>query len=138
MVTMNIGGLNGAEDGAGRRDGLASMKQSFAQIASAREMFGDVPNAARASAALEAAALSMLRELERAGVTVEDIRTSAATAAGIGLDTDEDARVMLSKVDIRDITEFDWSMEAEHPSVLEDLPPTTEYFPPGGVYWGAG
>ncbi|MEV1007536.1 hypothetical protein [Streptomyces sp. NPDC049881] len=137
MGTLNIGGFNGAEDGTGRRDGLASMKQSFAQIASAREMFGSVPNAERAAAALEAAALSMLRELERAGVTVEDIKTSAANAAEIGLDTDEASRQTLSKVDVRDLNEFDWSMEAAHPSVLEDLPPT-EYYPPGGEYWGAG
>ncbi|MFR9722234.1 hypothetical protein ACL02R_02525 [Streptomyces sp. MS19] len=137
MGTLNIGGFNGAEDGTGRRDGLASMKQSFAQIASAREMFGSVPNAERAAAALETAALSMLRELERAGVTVEDIKTSAANAARIGLDTDEASRQTLSKVDVRDLNEFDWSMEAAHPSVLEDLPPVP-YYPPGGEYWGAG
>ncbi|MDT0305674.1 hypothetical protein RM780_01680 [Streptomyces sp. DSM 44917] len=106
MVTMNIGALRGAQRGAGDRDGLAAMKASFASIASDLGMFGDVPNAPAASAALERAARDMLRELERAGHTVLDIRDSAAAAAGIGEDADEEARGRLTAVQVDAIRAF--------------------------------
>lgn len=89
MVSMNIGALRNAEGGAGGREGLAGMKASFAEIASDVAMFGQVPNAAQAAAALRSAATAMLQELERAGQGIDDIRRSAAAAAGIGEDTDE-------------------------------------------------
>ena len=122
MVTMNFGALGGVEKGAGKRDGLAGMRASFAQIASDPAMFGDVPNAGAASAALERAALNLLVQLERAGRTVENIRKSAAKAAGIGEEADADARRVLSEVVVQDVTNFDDLMEAAHPSVLRDQP----------------
>ncbi|WP_147472898.1 hypothetical protein [Streptomyces triticirhizae] len=94
---MNIGGLRNAEEGAGERDQLARLKANFALVASNTAMFGDVPNADRAATALRSAALAMLTELERAGHTVEDIRNSAATAAGIGEGADAAARRTLSR-----------------------------------------
>ncbi|UED83392.1 hypothetical protein [Streptomyces profundus] len=97
MVTMNIGGLRNAEEGAGDRDRLARMRANFADIASTPAMFGIVPNAEQASAALRSAAASLLQELERAGHTVDDIRRSAATAAGIGEGADAEARRTLSR-----------------------------------------
>jgi hypothetical protein len=112
MVTMNIGALRGAEDGAGARDGLASMKARFAEIASDPAMFGEVPNAELASEALRSAAASMLRELERAGISVEDIRISAANAAGIGEDADEAANATLSRSYVESVTAFDSLMES--------------------------
>ncbi|MDT0346575.1 hypothetical protein [Streptomyces litchfieldiae] len=111
MVTMNVGALHGAEDGAARRDGLAGMKARFAEIASDPAMFGEVPNADLAAEALRSAAESMLRELERAGLTVEDIRASAAAAAGIGEESDEAARATLSSARIEAATAFDTLME---------------------------
>ena len=96
MVTMNIGGLRDVEGGAAERDGLARMKANFAAIASGTAMFGNVPNAAKASAALRSAAHSMLTELARAGQNVEDIRRSAAAAAGIGEEADTEAKRTLS------------------------------------------
>ncbi|TDC78959.1 hypothetical protein [Streptomyces hainanensis] len=116
MTTLNIGALNGAERGASDRDGLVAMRTSFAQIASDVTMFGDVPNAAKASAALETAARAMLRELQRSGRTVDDIRLSAAEAAGIGEDTDAAAEAELGKVPLKDATSFDDRMEENHPT----------------------
>jgi hypothetical protein len=110
MVTMNIGGLRGAEGGAAEREGLAKMKATFAEVASDPAMFGNAPNADRAAAALRRAAQSMLDELERAGHSVEDIRQSAAAAAGIGEDSDAEAKRTLTRAQASGVTAFDGRM----------------------------
>ena len=99
MVTMNPGGLRDAERGAAEREGLAGMRARFVEIASNRAIFGDVPNAEQAAAALRTAVLTMLRELEQAGRDVEDIRRSAATAAVIADDSDAEAKRALRRAD---------------------------------------
>ncbi|GAA1922861.1 hypothetical protein GCM10009716_34130 [Streptomyces sodiiphilus] len=95
-VLMNTGALDDAGSGLEDRDGLNVMKQAIARIASDRSMFGDVPNAEAASAALESAALTLLTELERAGVGVRDIAAGAHTASGIAVDADGEARGALT------------------------------------------
>jgi hypothetical protein len=115
MVSMNIDALKKAEGGAARRGGLAGMRDSFAQIASDAAMFGQVPNAASAAEALRSAAATMLRELERAGQSVEDIRSSAAAAAGIGKGTDDEARRTLTRAQAAAVSAFDRRMSGMHP-----------------------
>lgn len=68
---------------------LGSVKEQFAQIASADGLFGEVPGGEAASAALERAALSMLEQLQVAGVCVHEIAESAGAAAAIATGTDE-------------------------------------------------
>ncbi|RKN45615.1 hypothetical protein [Streptomyces hoynatensis] len=106
MVTMNIGALQRLGQEAGARNGLAGMKSTFAAIASDPAMFGQVPHAHAASAALKAAAQSMLTELARAGHTVEDIKNSANRAAVIGQDSDAHARSALSAVQVANLQAF--------------------------------
>lgn len=110
MVFMNIDALRRAEGAAGQRNGLEGMKTRFAEIASDRAMFGQVPNADKAAAALQAAARAMLQELERAGMGVEDIRRSAAAAANIGRGSDEAARTVLSKAQAENVGLFNRRM----------------------------
>ncbi|NJP68076.1 hypothetical protein [Streptomyces spiramenti] len=71
------------------RGQLGSVKEQFAQIASADGLFGEVPGGEAASAALERAALSMLEQLQLAGVCVHEIAESAGAAAAIATGTDE-------------------------------------------------
>jgi hypothetical protein len=120
MVIMNIGALRDAESGTADRRGLAAMKAAFAGIASDPAMFGEVPNAGQAAAALEQAAQTMLAELEGAGQSVEDITASAAAAARIGLDSDNAARQALSSVVVEAVNSFELRMtDAGRPGVGE-------------------
>jgi hypothetical protein len=96
MTLMNFDGLRAAESGAGRKAGLPEMRARFAETASDPGMFGEVPNADRAAAALETAALTMLAELERAGISVDDISRSAAAAADTGESHEATARRTLT------------------------------------------
>jgi hypothetical protein len=96
MVIMNNRLLHETQNSTAALDGLAGMRAAFAQTASDPAMFGDVPNADVASAALEQAALTMLNELQAAGLSVEDIARSAGEAAGIGEASDAAAHQELS------------------------------------------
>ncbi|NJQ15716.1 hypothetical protein [Streptomyces bohaiensis] len=78
-----------AQTSLNSRGELGSVKERFAQIASAQGLFGDVPGGEAASAALERAALSMLEQLHLAGVCVQEIAESAGAAAAIATGTDE-------------------------------------------------
>jgi hypothetical protein len=87
-IRMNVEALDDAESGLSERGGLSGMKAKFAQIASPAGMFGEVPNGAVATAALESAAQSMLEQLESAGISVDAIAGSAGSASAIALETD--------------------------------------------------
>ncbi|ORT60533.1 hypothetical protein [Streptomyces sp. CB03238] len=86
---LNAAAARGTQRDAAGAEGLAALKERFAEIASAGTMFGRVPNGAAAAAALEEAARRMLEELERAGVSVQNVVNNAGVVAGIADATDE-------------------------------------------------
>ncbi|WP_103529163.1 hypothetical protein [Streptomyces sp. SM12] len=95
-ITLDPEALDGAESDLSGRNGLYGMKAAFAGVASSRAMFGDVPNAEAASAALESAAHSLIEQIERAGGSIESIAADAGTAAGIARGTDAEAHRVLT------------------------------------------
>ncbi|WP_129842966.1 hypothetical protein [Streptomyces sp. RFCAC02] len=137
MTILNIGGLNDAGDGVDKREKLAAMKEKFFEIASTREMFGDVPNADLASAALERAAAAMLRELEATGQTLGEIRLDVVNAAGIGENGDEEAHAVLNRTQVRDVKQLDNLLTEAEYDAAGDTPPGPQYAP-GGQWYGAG
>ncbi|MCZ7413899.1 hypothetical protein [Streptomyces sp. WMMC897] len=75
----------------GDLDGLGQMRKRFVEIASVDGVFGDVANGTTAESALAGAADAMLTELERAGISVDNIAGNAGTAGEIADMTDEEA-----------------------------------------------
>ncbi|MYV64179.1 hypothetical protein GTW37_38715 [Streptomyces sp. SID4931] len=75
----------------GDLDGLGRMRSRFVEIASVDGVFGTVANGAAAEAALAGAASAMLAELERAGISVDNIAGNAGAAGEIADLTDEEA-----------------------------------------------
>ncbi len=95
-LELNPDAARDVEAGAGESDQLAGMRAKFLDIASAQGLFGTAPNGAAAEAALESAAAAMLDQLERAGISIRDISTSAGETARIADETDADARGRLT------------------------------------------
>ncbi|MEU2721532.1 hypothetical protein ACFW4X_23970 [Streptomyces smyrnaeus] len=77
-------------------EGLGLLKATFLGIASPAGIFGKVPNGAEAEEALRGAARGLLDELERAGISVENIVGNAGTVADIADMTDEEAALQNS------------------------------------------
>ncbi|PCG82466.1 hypothetical protein CIB93_30025 [Streptomyces sp. WZ.A104] len=83
--------LYNVQNRTGDLDGLGQMRSRFVEIASVDGVFGTVANGAAAEAALAGAASAMLAELERAGISVDNIAGNAGTAGEIADMTDEEA-----------------------------------------------
>ncbi|UCM89410.1 hypothetical protein [Streptomyces marincola] len=98
-LELNPDAARDVEAGTGESDRLAAMRAKFIDIASAQGLFGTAPNGAAAEAALASAASAMLTELERAGISVQDISESAAETARLADETDEAARSTLHGVE---------------------------------------
>jgi hypothetical protein len=129
MVTMNMGALQRAAQNVADRDQLAAMRELLPRIAADREMFGQVPNADRAAAALDAAARAMVRELSRAKGGLQRIKEDAVEAKNIGDETDADVEQTTREGHAAAYETFNDLMNYYEPSWPE---PTA---PPGG---GAG
>ncbi|MCX2968561.1 hypothetical protein WDH52_11435 [Streptomyces sp. TRM70308] len=86
----NADQLHDTQRGAASLAGLSAMQERFVEIASVEGVFGTVANGAQAEAALAEAAAGLLTELERAGISVENIAGNAGTAAQIAELTDEE------------------------------------------------
>lgn len=90
-VHLNPGAARRAGDHTRESERLAAMRTAFLDVASARGLFGKVPGGERAEQALESAAATMLDELTRSGLTVQDISDSAYRVAEIADETDRTA-----------------------------------------------
>lgn len=97
IVTMNIAAHRDIETQAAERDGLAQMIASASRIGSDRGMFGQVPSGARAAAALARAIATVTQQVSEGGRTVTDIQHSAAAAARIGEQSDQEAERVLAQ-----------------------------------------
>lgn len=73
-------------------DGLCGTRQSLVDIASSPGMFGQVPGADVAAAALATAADSLVEGLEQAGVSIDGIVNDALTAAREAAEADQAVR----------------------------------------------
>src|SRR5690606_20460423 len=74
-------------------DNLASLKETFVDIASDTGMFGSVPGGDTAEQALAKAAREMLEKLAKAGVSVENVVNNSGEVADIANVTDEEAKL---------------------------------------------
>lgn len=99
------------------RGELATMKESFAEIASARAMFGTVPGGEAAAAALEAAALSLLTELQASGLTVRDIQNDAMDVADLADETDDAAHAAMLRGYQENLADLGRELDHRDPSV---------------------
>lgn len=124
MEILNSPAFREAEGDIASVDGLQGMKQTFASIASDRSMFGTLENSEVAAAQVEKTALSMLNEMEKTGVTVEDIRASAVNAAAVGEEADADSHSRLSAFEIGALNSLVDAMDGKHQN--ENLPPPVQ------------
>jgi hypothetical protein len=106
-VTMNITAHRDVEAAAGERDRLATMMDSAGRIGSDEGMFGRVPNGAQAAAALSRAIATVTQQVAEGGRTVDDIRNSAAAAARIGEQSDQEAERALAQARTSAVGQFD-------------------------------
>ncbi|GAB2912677.1 hypothetical protein GCM10022245_54560 [Streptomyces mayteni] len=104
---MNIAATRDVEAAAAERDRLARMMESAGGIGADAGMFGRVPNGAAAAAALTAAIASVTRQVTEGGRTVDDIRNSAAAAARIGEQSDQEAARVLAQARTSALGDFD-------------------------------
>jgi hypothetical protein len=143
-VYMNPEALDTAEGALDGRAGLAAMKSRFAGIATPGAMFGEVPNGQAAEAALTSAAHSMLEQLERAGISVEDIAASAGVASAIAIDSDQASTEVLRigphqgwRAEVEDATNPDIVREEDKfddPHFVDPLAVFDERMNPAPVY----
>lgn len=113
---LNSQDAGSAGDGLSERGELAAMKESFAEIASARAMFGNVPNGERAAAALESAAMSLLNELEASGTTVRDIQNDAWDVANLADEADGEANAAVLRGYQENMAHLGSELERRNPS----------------------
>jgi hypothetical protein len=106
-VTMNIAAHRNVEAAVGERDRLAKLMECAGSIGSNAGMFGRVPNGARAAAALSAAVASVTQQVSEGGRTVDDIGSSAAAAARIGEQSDQQAERALARARVAALGHFD-------------------------------
>lgn len=90
-IDANAGAARSAQTRGGQVAGLGSVKDAFVSIASAHGMFGRVPNGQVAEEALERAARGVLEELERAGISLDNVVSNAGEVADLANMTDEEA-----------------------------------------------
>ncbi|WP_049580645.1 hypothetical protein [Streptomyces sp. SBT349] len=106
-ITMNIDAHRNVETAVGERDRLSALMECAGKIGSDAGMFGRVPNGARAAAALSAAVASVTQQVTEGGRTVDDIRSSAAAAARIGEQSDQEAERTLAQARAVALGNFD-------------------------------
>ncbi|ONK16061.1 hypothetical protein [Streptomyces sp. MP131-18] len=106
-VTMNIAAHRNVEAAVGERDRLAKLMEATGSIGSNAGMFGRVPNGARAAAVLSAAVAGVTQQVSEGGRTVDDIRSSAAAAAQIGEQSDQEAERALAQARAAALGHFD-------------------------------
>ncbi|RKN10977.1 hypothetical protein [Streptomyces radicis] len=112
---LNAQDAGNAQGGLADRRELAAMKESFAGIASARGLFGQVPGGDAAAAALESAALGLLDELEKSGTTVRDIMSDSGRVAELADEADEGAGASLTRY-AENLHDLGQAMEGRHPT----------------------
>jgi hypothetical protein len=94
LTEINFPALGDVEAETARRQRLAQMTASAGSVGSAGDMFGEVPNGARAAEALNRAIANVTQQVNEGGRAVEDIQNSAVRATQIGEQTDQEtARV---------------------------------------------
>ncbi|MGP3967366.1 hypothetical protein [Streptomyces sp. 6N223] len=98
-VIMNIAALGEVEAKAAERDKLAKLRASASKLDSTSDgrMFGNVPSGAQAAKVLRDAVTSLAQQASEGGQAVDDIRSSAATAAQIGEQSDMAAEQALAQ-----------------------------------------
>ncbi|MDT0343954.1 hypothetical protein [Streptomyces litchfieldiae] len=94
-LELNPGAARRAGEHTRGSEQLAAMREAFIDVASARGLFGQVPGGDLAEQALASAAATMLDELTRTGLTVQDISDSAYRMAEIADETDQAAHSRL-------------------------------------------